>query len=58
MSDIKVGPFLKWVGGKSQILDKVLEKIPRDISNYREIFVGGGSVLFGILTMIKMKRLI
>lgn len=48
-----VSPFLKWVGGKSQILNDILEKIPLDINSYHEIFVGGGSVLFGILSMIK-----
>ena len=25
-------PFLKWVGGKSQIIDTVLQKIPREIA--------------------------
>ena len=42
-------PIIKWVGGKTQILDKVLESFPREIENYHELFVGGGSVLFGIL---------
>jgi len=42
-------PLLKWVGGKTQILDKVLEKFPTNIDNYHEPFVGGGSVLLGVL---------
>jgi DNA adenine methylase len=45
-------PFLKWVGGKTQILDAVLEKFPRTITNYYEPFVGGGSVLLGFLTKV------
>ena len=42
-------PIIKWVCGKTQILDKVLESFPHEIENYHELFVGGGSVLFGIL---------
>jgi len=42
-------PIIKWVGGKTQILDKVLKTFPREMENYHELFVGGGSVLFGIL---------
>lgn len=42
-------PLLKWVGGKGQIIDKLLRSIPKKINNYHEIFVGGGSVLIMIL---------
>ncbi len=40
---------LKWVGGKTQILEQVLAEFPRTIQNYYEPFLGGGSVLFGVL---------
>lgn len=42
-------PLLKWVGGKGQILDKVLRRFPSIINDYHEIFLGGGSILMGLL---------
>ena len=46
-------PILKWVGGKTQIIDKLLEKFPNEMNNYHEIFLGGGSVLLAILSCMK-----
>ena len=46
-------PFLKWVGGKTQILDKLIADFPVEINNYREIFLGGGSVLLSLLSYLK-----
>lgn len=51
-------PILKWIGGKSQILDKVLETFPTCIDNYHEPFVGGGSVLLGLLEHIKDNKIV
>lgn len=42
-------PFVKWVGGKSQLLQKIRQKYPQHIEKYCEPFVGGGAVLFDIL---------
>jgi len=47
-------PFLKWVGGKTQIIDEVLELIPETIHNYYEPFLGGGSILLGVLSKKKI----
>ena len=50
-------PFLKWVGGKTQILEEVLSLFPKDINNYHEPFLGGGSVLIGLLSYIKYGKI-
>ncbi len=43
-----VAPFLKWVGGKRQIMSSIVELLPKNIGayNYVEPFIGGGAVLF------------
>ena len=51
-------PFLKWVGGKTQIIQKIIQKIPTEINNYYELFLGGGSVLLAILSLQKQNKII
>ena len=48
MSDLKLTPFVKWAGGKKQLLEKLLEKMPSDYNTYYEPFIGGGAVLLGL----------
>lgn len=50
-------PFLKWVGGKTQILEEVLSNFPKEINNYHEPFTGGGSVLLGLLSYQKENKI-
>ena len=38
-------PFVKWAGGKSQLLSVIRSKYPTTIKKYCEPFVGGGAVL-------------
>ena len=43
---LKGKPFVKWAGGKRQIIDKLKKYIPEDFNTYYEPFVGGGALLF------------
>lgn len=45
-------PLVKWLGGKTQILDDILEVFPYEIENYYEPFIGGGSVLLAFLKKV------
>ena len=44
-----VKPFVKWAGGKSQLLNDIRAKYPEKIDKYCEPFVGGGAVLLDVL---------
>lgn len=51
---MKAKPFIKWVGGKTQLIKKIAQVLPEDFDSlnnvtYIEPFVGGGAVLFWIL---------
>ncbi len=41
-------PFVKWAGGKGQILGALVDRAPRRIETYYEPFVGGGAMFFGL----------
>ncbi len=49
MSNANVAPFVKWAGGKRQLLPQIKERMPEKYNNYFEPFVGGGAVIFELL---------
>ncbi len=48
-SDVAALPFIKWAGGKRQLLAQIKARIPCSYNQYYEPFVGGGAVLFGLI---------
>ena len=43
---IKGKPFVKWAGGKRQVINELLKYVPDEFDTYYEPFVGGGALLF------------
>lgn len=58
MTEVK--PFLKWIGGKRQLLKDIRKYYPFNskMTKYCEPFVGGGAVLFDILNKYELKEII
>ena len=55
-----VKPFLKWAGGKTQLLEEIRKYYPfmnKSITKYAEPFVGGGAVLFDILSKYDLEEI-
>ena len=54
-------PFVKWVGGKSQLLEEIEKLIPeydeRVLTKYAEPMVGGGALLFNLLSKFEFEQL-
>jgi len=46
MSDTNTAPFVKWAGGKRQLLEHLSVRMPKEYTDYYEPFVGGGALLF------------
>ena len=54
MGETIAKPFVKWVGGKTQLLEEVKKSLPKSLKDragltYVEPFIGGGAVMFWIL---------
>ena len=44
MTEISAQPFVKWAGGKRQLLEQIKARLPKHFNGYMEPFVGGGDV--------------
>lgn len=49
---VNVRPILKWAGGKSQLLPRLMPKIPLAYNRYVEPFVGGATLFFALQSEI------
>lgn len=45
---LKIGPFVKWAGGKTQLLERLEARMPDNYGKYYEPFIGGGALLLDV----------
>jgi DNA adenine methylase len=52
-------PFLKWVGGKTQLFQQIYDKIKlnKEIDTYYELFLGGGSTLISLIEQVECENI-
>ena len=46
-------PFIKWAGGKTRLMSKLLPHVPIDIERYHEPFLGGGAMYFAVAERVR-----
>ncbi|GAA6238534.1 MAG: hypothetical protein SPLM_06510 [Spiroplasma phoeniceum] len=55
---MQIKPFLKWVGGKTQLIDEIKKRMPKEFNRYFEPFIGGGSLFINIHNNKNIKSVI
>lgn len=45
----KPKPFVKWAGGKRQIIEELIKRVPEEFNSYYEPFIGGGALFFELM---------
>jgi DNA adenine methylase len=58
MGDLTIPKFVKWAGGKTQLINQLVPLLPKNFNRYIEPFVGGGALLFYILQKYPDKEVI
>ncbi|MEX1376693.1 MAG: DNA adenine methylase [Eubacteriales bacterium] len=62
IKNVTAKPFVKWAGGKGQLISEISNKYPDnlgyDVDKYCEPFVGGGAVLFDVLSNYNLRQVI
>lgn len=53
---VEARPFLKWAGGKTQLIPQLEDLLPRDIKTFYEPFIGGGSFFFHLANKRRFTR--
>jgi len=54
----QIPKFVKWAGGKTQLIEQFIPLFPKKFNRYLEPFVGGGAVFFYIIQKFKPKEII
>lgn len=58
---VELKPFIKWVGGKGQLIEEIEKMLPSDgekvLTKYAEPMVGGGALLFNVLSRYQFDEL-
>lgn len=58
MNEIEIPKFVKWAGGKVQLLEQFEKFFPKKVTRYLEPFVGSGAIFFYIIQKYKPKEVI
>lgn len=57
-SSSQAKPFVKWAGGKTQLLPELLPRLPKQFDNYFEPFLGGGALFFSIAHTLRYSAVV